>query len=403
MFLPPRIALSALWFFFFGAFGCMFPYLSRYLAEEAGLSKPEVGHVFALMSLTVVLVQPLWGGFSDRTGSRRGVLRLMFLAGAAAFVNLGRARGFAEVLPATPILAVFAHPMVSQLTAACFSVLGADARKAYGPIRTWGTIGFLVGLRLINDVDALRIGGEGTGLFGGAPLFTVAAAFFVVGAAVTLMLPSFGDLGLKSRPGDTRRLLGLPGILGLLAFGFLANLAMQAPQAQLALVLAEKGGSYQGLSNTWTGMLLIEIPVVAMAGFIAGRVGPAGLVTLGLLAETLRWGITASSDSLVVAQSMQALHGFSVAGILIGLPMLIESKTPRELRSTAQAWLAAAGNGMGAMASNEAFGRLIDRHGSSLPLFLCAGLSFSLACYSIRRTRRRSELARPGSLRSPDA
>ncbi|MCA9322471.1 MAG: MFS transporter, partial [Planctomycetes bacterium] len=223
--------------------------------------------------------------------------------------------------------------------------------------------------------------------FGSARFLVIAAALILAGGLMMRSMPPVADLSLRSPRGAARRLLSDPGVRRILLFGFLANLAMQGPCQQLALILKAHGAEVRDVADTWRIPLVLEAVVIAFAWKLTQWLGPAGLVRLGLLAECIRWTASGLTDDLVMLQWLQLGHGISVTGILIGIPMLLERDVARELRSTAQALSASIGNGVGAVLSNLLLGWALDHFDDGVPLLVAGFLQGGLLLASLRWLR----------------
>ncbi len=165
----------------------------------------------------------------------------------------------------------------------------------------------------------------------------------------------------------------------LVLFAFGSNLAMQGPINLYPVLLASRGGGVEELRFSWILMLSLEIPLVAFAGATLQKLGPRGLLTMGLIGEGLRWTATAAMPSLAGTIGLQVFHGLSAMGVLIGIPLYLELSVPAKLRSTGQTLIAALGLGIGWVASSTLGGFLYDQVGSYAP-FLAGGLlALSLA------------------------
>src|SRR4051794_20425026 len=139
--MPVSYRLGAYYFLFFVTAGLVVAYLPAYLAAR-GLSASEIAWVLAAPQLARVLAPSAWGALADRTGARRTIVVVASAANAVCFVLLPVMPGFAAIVALTAItslVATAALPLVEAIT------LGALAGQSgrYGPIRLWGSIGFI--------------------------------------------------------------------------------------------------------------------------------------------------------------------------------------------------------------------------------------------------------------------
>src|SRR2546421_6224801 len=139
--MPVSYRLGAYYFLFFVSAGLVVAYLPPYLAAR-GLSAAEIAWVLAAPQLARVLAPGAWGLLADRTGARRTIVVLASAANAVCFALLPVMPGFAAIVALTAItslVATAALPLVEAIT--LHALAGQSGR--YGPIRLWGSIGFM--------------------------------------------------------------------------------------------------------------------------------------------------------------------------------------------------------------------------------------------------------------------
>jgi PPP family 3-phenylpropionic acid transporter len=262
----------------------------------------------------------------------------------------------------------------------CMAALGARAAEAFGRVRVWGTVGFLVFVvsfpLLLHRVQATR----GLEREPGGPsepglelIFYVAAALSAAAALVAWRLPRSGALAVQSRRGDLRLLLHHRPYRGLLCFAFLGHLFHQAPIQLFPLLIRAHGGDIDTVSRMWIPMLLLEIPLVYYVGAVVGRIGVRGLLAMGVLADGLRWLVCSLAGELSVMFALQLLHGVVVAGLFVGCALYVEAAVPERLRSTGQGLLAMIGFSCAGVFSNLAGGLLLEHFGPDV-LYRVAGI-----------------------------
>ena len=138
------IPLTLFWFVYFGSLGIFFPYFALYLRENAGLSGTEVGLILAISPLVGMIAQPVWGQLADRTGARTRTLAFLTIGTAAGYIGLGRAAGFWPIVMATALLALAGTAVFPMMTSVSLAILRDAGRHAFGHVRAWGTVGYLI-------------------------------------------------------------------------------------------------------------------------------------------------------------------------------------------------------------------------------------------------------------------
>ena len=373
-----RVAsLGLFWFMFFCGLGVFFPYYSLYLRENVGLDGIEVGLVLAVFPLMGFLAQPLWGQIADRSGARSSVLALITVGAAAGMALLYQARGFTATLLITAGLAFFATAVIPATVALSLGALRDFGPHAFGLVRVWGTVGFLVVvvafpvfLRQMQAARGLHAVAGGPSEPGLELMFLVTAALFLLAAVIALVLPRRGDAALRAAPGEWRLLLRSRPFLRVLVFASIAFFCFQGPMILFPVYVRSLGGDIEMVGRMWLPMLLVEIPLIALSGTGLRRFGARGLLIAGCLAGGVRWTVCGLTDDLRLVFVAQLLHGLFVTGILLGGPLYIEQVVPERLRSTAQALYALCGGAIGASLSNVVCGILLEHYGADAPYLM---------------------------------
>jgi PPP family 3-phenylpropionic acid transporter len=374
------LPISIVWLFYLGGLGLFFPFYSLYLRENVDLSGTEVGAVLAVLPLVGIFAQPLWGQIADRTGSRARVLVVLGLGAAAGYSALLLGRGFGSMLLLTALLACFAAPFIPNAVAVTLAVTRDVSRHAFGLSRVWGTLGFLIcvvsfpyaldAFEARRGLDAVPGGPSEPGLF---LMFPLTGGLALAAAFAATAIPRFGSVAERAPAGDWRRLTAHTPYLRLLGLSLVAYFLLQGPMALFPIYVRAHGGSLDSVSEMWVLMVALEIPLIALSGASLERLGPRGLLALGIAAGGVRWtvcGLAPDSDWVYPAQ---LLHGVTVAGLVLGAPLYVEAAVPERLRSTGQGVLAMVGMGAGGILSSLAAGWLLEHRGPTAP-YIAGGL-----------------------------
>ena len=249
--MPPPFRLSA----YFGAYflyaGAFVPYFALYLAAR-GFGAVEIAAVMAMPQLARVAAPTFWGWLADRSGAGRAIVIGSGLALVAGYPVLAAAQGalaVALVMLLMSLLSAGALPIVEAMT--LNSLEGRGER--YGPIRMWGSIGFIAGVL-----------GTGVWLDAHAPqsLLGVVVLLAAVALAVSTLLPttrvSVGAGGAEARLGDVLRRVD---VIALLAACSCMSAAHGALYGFFSLHAEALGYSKTAIGALWTLGVLAEIVV----------------------------------------------------------------------------------------------------------------------------------------------
>lgn len=378
--MSPAVSLAVFWFLYLAGLGVIFPFQSLYFHENAGLAGTQLGLVVAMRPLMGMLSQGFWGQVSDRSGARGRVLVVLALGSALGYALLPLASGFVPVLVAVCFASFFATSVIPMTTAVSMAALGDEAPHRFGPVRAWGTVGFLVTVLLVPLLLGGLQGRLGWEVEAGGPsepglgiIFFGSALLCLASALLATRLPRAGAFGLRSRRGDVARLLRHRPYRRAILVAFVGFLLLQAPIQFFPLFVRARGGSLDTVSAMWIPMLLVEIPLVFLTGAIVARIGARGLIALGVLADGVRWTLCAFLEDFRLIGALQLLHGVSIAGIVVGIQLYVESVVPARLRSSGQGLVTMVGVSLGGVLSGIVGGALFEGFGIEA-LYLAGGL-----------------------------
>lgn len=282
----PYWRLSAFYFAYLAALGGFAPYFAPWL-ETRGLRPFEIGVVMSLWYATRVFAPPLWGAFAARSPQPVRWLRAGALLTLAAFALFLLPLGFAAIALAMALYASVCNAIMPQFEALTLAHLGAR-RSAYGRIRVWGSIGFVVA-NLGFGWLLQRLG---------------------YGWLVACMLPLFALLVLAAFANDDPpAAAGEPAAVGLrtllrerwrerpLQVFLLTALAMQlahgAFYVYLSLHLDRAGWSAQAIGGFWAIGVIAEIVTFVCLPRWLPRLDARTLMAACFAVGTLRWLVTA--------------------------------------------------------------------------------------------------------------
>lgn len=329
-------ALPRLYFLLLGASGAWVPYLALHL-QHRGLSAADIGRVMILMGLARVVAGPVWGLFADALRRDRALLAL----GTGFTAMIGVAVLVAPLWAVLPILAahaLFRAPLGALLDAAAIRALAADGRAdAYGRLRLWGSIGYLV----LSGVGGLLAG------LGPALALWLAVATWALTAAVA----HGADIGQPAPPANP-----LPALVAVLRAPRLGALLLGAVLHGTALGAYDTlYGSHlaaRGHGPAWTGAaigagVITEVAVLWQGPRLIQSVGPWTLIAVAMALGALRWSGTHQLDDALALTLLQSSHGIVFGAFWIGLVEAARRLTPDMLRASVQALLVAAAYGIG--------------------------------------------------------
>jgi PPP family 3-phenylpropionic acid transporter len=329
--------LGAYYFAYFTYVGAFVPYFSLWLAAQ-GYAAQQIALVLAMPQLARIFAPALWGWLADHSGRRREVVIFSAFAVAAGFASLYGLRGAAAtalVLFAVAALSAGAMPIVEAITLT--AVQGRTG--SYGPIRLWGSIGFICAV-LGTGAWLDRAGAE-------------QALSVIFGLALVVCAAAFGvPAGAKHRPeqGGERisDVLGRREVLALFAAGMCMAVAHGALYAFYSIYLDAAGYSKSAIGALWTLGVLAEVAVFLWLPQLMRRFSLRALLVASFACAAARflaigWGV----ESIVVLAAAQLLHAATFGSYHAASIAAVHRLFPGRIAGRGQALFSSLSYGLG--------------------------------------------------------
>lgn len=368
------IVLSLLYGLFFAALGAFVPWMPPLLAER-GFSPVAIGGTLAIGACARIVLAPLYARLADRTRDPRRLL--VFVAGtaAAAVASTALLQSHTAIVCALTLHAMAVVPVLPMAEAATLAHLGERA-AAYGRIRLWGSIGFIVTAA------------------GGAPLFrqggliwvpVLVAACWVAIALLALVLPltAPNDAATPLDRESTASAFPWRVMLPVLLAAGLGAASNGPYYALFTLQMKARDVSEVATGLLWAWGVVAEIGLMAAAPALLGRWQLSSALRWALALSCARWLLFATQPSLSWIVAGQALHAASFGLLHVASVQLVGSLTPTGFRNRGQAWLSVATGGLGSVIGLLVAGQLAEWNLQTWPyagaaLLAAAGLACAL-------------------------
>ncbi len=375
----PRLAAFYAGLFVMG--GIQLPFFPVWLKAK-GLEPRIIGLVLALPMVVRVFAIPLVAGAADRRNALRAALIAASWLTFVGYVLLGLVEGAAAILIAYA-LAAFAITPVMPL-AETYALKGLSARRrAYGPVRLWGSVAFIVGT---------FVAGVATDLIPARQLIWLIAATALISALSAMTLEPVA--GSHPAPGEStasrRPPLRDPAFIVVLAAASLIQGSHAVYYGFSALQWRGAGLDGTAIAALWALGVLAEIVLFAVSGRLPGFLEPVTLMLFGAAGAALRWAAMAFDPPGNVLPWLQLLHAGSFGATHLGALSFVARNAPPGQAATAQGYLSIALGLVMAGAtglSGWLFGALGGRAYTAMALMAVVGGACGYVAILAQRTR----------------
>lgn len=389
-------ALKAQYFLSYALIGAFVPYLALYF-RDVGLSKPQIGYIFAVSAVAVILAPVIITFLADAHVDARLIMIVLFSVAGGALGAMLLVRGFWPILLLYMLHGIAMAPVLPLQDGITFA-LQAQRRALGQPVeeyhhyRVWGSIGWL-----FPTVPLYFLMQYGVKVWIILPL---ALSFGVVGALNALLVPPVAPP--PREPGKPRlptaaalSALASPPLLIFCIAMFLTTISAIPFGNFFNVYLKEK----VHLHDKWIGPLqnlgvLIEIPFVLAFARLRNRFGLKNIMIVGALAHAVRMAAVALFPSMFASLGAQLVHGACVIFMYVSPPIFLNRNASERYRHSIQGLYAMCIGGTSRIVANLMGGYLAERN--VFVLFgVCAVLA-ALAAVLLAVAFREEHHAHPG-------
>ena len=292
-------------------------------------------------------------------------------AGCLATLVVGSVEGFWVIFAAVTIAAIAYAPLLSLSDA--YALNGLRVRgKAYGPVRLWGSVSFIVG-----NVGAGFLLGY---IAPGQLIWLVAAALFITFLAAIMLVPLEPNPPRSEAVSHSpRSLWSNPAFLFVVAAASLTQSSHAFYYGFSTLEWRAAGVSGTVIGALWGIGVVAEVILFAVSARLPSALAPTLMIAMGAAGAVIRWTAMAFEPSSVALPMLQLLHAASFAATHIGAMGFLARAVPKELSATAQGTLATRGGILTASATGLS-GLMYAASGSLTYLVMAAMACMGCAC-----------------------
>jgi MFS transporter, PPP family, 3-phenylpropionic acid transporter len=360
-----RRHISLAYLLYFATFGLYLPYFPPFL-KDRGIDGLQIGILLAAAPLLRALLPPFWGYLADRWKGPSFWSTVAAWGAVAGMTILVVSQSFPALLLGGIIYYASIAPMIPLLDAGALSHLAVH-RGAFGRLRLWGSVGFIVtsfGLGIaFPELPGTIIA---VALLGSHLLF----ALYMTLVPVQKNIPSQPDWN------EFKALLRIAPLLILLGAIFLNRFGGAGFTGFYTLYVQDLGFGGHIVAWTWGIAVVTEVFVMLVVDRFIERIGITKVLVWGMLLEALRWFAYATAPSAPTLLLLAPLHGIGFAFLYVASVRRIADIVPDKLRSSGQG-LAAAATGLGQMAGLVIAGYAFDVWGSGWMFVIGGGAALA--------------------------
>ncbi|MHC4832479.1 MAG: MFS transporter [Planctomycetota bacterium] len=365
-----RTRLSIMMFLQYAIWGAWLPILYPFLMGHRGFDLPQTGNCLAAGAVGAIFGPFIAGQLADRLFATEKLLFASHLLGAVIVWMLGTVETYESFLWLSFLYGFVYAPTIALTNSLAFAHI-EDRDRDFGPIRLWGTIGWIAAGIAVGQV-LLRLhspaGADAAELMaaqnaGRGFAFQLSAVLGVAMAIYCLTLPHTPPSGGRGEPAgtsgkamawiDALREIRLQPLVTLFLIAvpvsiihqfyfvftsdFVGGIQANAQSAGAdAFANAVNGVLGVGGGGLMTIGQMTEIGVLALMPILATTLSRKTLLAVGLVAYAARMALFAYTPELGPVLLGVALHGLCFGCFIFVAFMIVDERTTTDVRATAQ-------------------------------------------------------------------
>jgi len=363
------ILMNFMQFFIWGAWLLT---IGAYWFQNKHWSGTQFGAIFSTMGISAIFMPALTGIIADRYINAEKLYGLMHILGGLTLCCIPFVTNPTTFFWVILLNMIFYMPTLSLSITVAYAGLkstGSDVVKDFPPIRTIGTLGFIVALWVVtfsnNETSANQ--------------FYIAGAVALALGLFSFTLPQCPPLLGKATNKTIRESLGLqafslfktPRFATFFIFSLLLGAALQLTNAYGDTFIQDFKNvpAYKDLYPVKHPALIMSISQFSEMGFILlipfflRKFGIKYVMLISMLAWVLRFGLFAYGDpagGLWMLILSCIVYGMAFDFFNISGSLFVETNTPPEIRGSAQGLFMMMVNGFGAFFGSITSGYIID-------------------------------------------
>lgn len=336
--------------------GAIVPFWNLYLLEQ-NYSPIQIGLLGAVLMGTKVVSPYILGLLTDRTGEPMRVIRWSNFIALICFCGIfflsdnvsNQTERFYGLMFVVGSFTFFWNAVVGQYEAVTLIALGSDYHK-YGPIRAWGSIGFILAVSLLGwFFDSVSINQ--------LPVVMLCMLFLIwlsSLAKVSVSIPK--DHQSKS---TLYSIIKQPSVIGFFIGCFLMKVAHGPYYIFYSIYLDGYGYSTVQIGLLWSVAVLAEFALFFVMSSLINKFGLKLILLISTAAGIIRWVVIAYSATYwPVLLAAQLFHALTFASYHAAAVEWVRRKFGAHLQGQGQALYSAVSFGAGSAVGSYVSGVL---------------------------------------------
>lgn len=318
----------SIYFFVFGSFAFIYTQLIPFLTY-LGYSTFERGLLLSSISLLTLVIQVLYGFFSDKYNTIKPIFNYSYLAlGILSFFLYQTTQfNFYFVLLLVSLVGSLFRTLAGFLET--WTLLSNDSVKLkFGAIRAFGSIGWAIAAPLTSIIVIE---------YGYPMLSYVIMGMILISILMTSFQSDVTSIETASiKFSDITELFSTPDYVKLIVIFTIINIGFNTDNFTVIDKMIDLSASTNQIALKWSIQAIIEMPALFLSGWILMKLDILKALRISIAFFIIRIGLNGLATTPTQILYISLLQGVTFPLAFLAQKYMIEKVTPVRLRSSAQ-------------------------------------------------------------------
>jgi MFS transporter, OHS family, lactose permease len=318
----------SIYFFVFGSFAFIYTQLIPFLTY-LGFTTFERGLILSSISLLTLVVQILYGYFSDKYNTIKPIFNASYLIlGILSFILYQSTNSnFFFIMLLVSLVGALFRTLAGYLET--WTLLSDESVKVrFGAIRAFGSIGWALTAPLTSII---------VNRFGYSMLASVLLIMILFTLGLTYMQKDVTSIETTSlKFVDIKELINTPDYVKLILIFTIINIGFNTDNFTVIDKMINLNATNTQIALKWSIQAIIELPALFLSGWILLKLDILKALRISIIFFIIRIALNGLSNSPEQILTISLLQGVTFPLSFLAQKFMIERITPIRLRSSAQ-------------------------------------------------------------------
>ena len=344
------IQLGIMMFLQYAIWGAWYAVLSAYLESDLGFTGVQVGAIYSLFPLAMIIAPFIGGQLADRYFASERIIGVLQLAGGVMLLVASRTTDYGSLMLVMFVYCLLYAPTLALTNSIAMANLD-NSEKQFGRIRVWGTIGWIAAGLVLAAWRTAALSSPGLEVSGDLLVFAAAVSFIM--GIHSFTLPHTPPRTEATSPWavlESLKMLKDRNFAIFLVICFVVATELQFYYVLTAPFLVSPRIGISGVSvSAW--MTIGQAAEIFVMAFVLSwslkRLGMRRTLAIGVLAWPIRYVIFSIGGPTWLLLASLSLHGFCYVFFFVAAFIHVDNVAPPDVRASAQSLIAIVTLGFG--------------------------------------------------------